>query len=130
MRIVMAILTVVFITGLSSEARATSFIVDFWQDIYGETCDQLRQSATILNGCVLCHTAGGSSADLNPYALDIQAAHSGTWAAAIQAVDQNDSDGDGTVNNVEILTDCTGPGDPENLPVESKTWSGIKALYQ
>ena len=130
MRTMIVIVGLVLLVSLYSEARATSFIVDFGQDEYNETCDQLRQSATVLQGCVLCHTAGGSAEDLNLYALDIQAARVVTWASAIKDVDQIDSDGDGVVNGTEILVDCTGPGDPQNLPVENNTWGVIKTLYQ
>ena len=130
MRTMIVIVGLVLLVSLYSEARATSFIVDFWQDEYNETCDQLRQSATVLQDCVLCHTAGGSAEDLNLYALDIQAARVVTWASAIKDVDQIDSDGDGVVNGTEILVDCTGPGDPQNLPVEHKAWGVIKTLYQ
>jgi hypothetical protein len=128
----MIVLAAVLILGLSSEAVATSFVVDFWQDYYDGTCDELRTSATILNDCVLCHNSGGSSSDLNPYAEDLQTAHNqgGPWSLAIAAIDGNDSDGDTVINNVEIMTDCTFPGDPLSVPLEEQTWSGIKALYR
>ena len=131
MRTLAVILGTVLVAGLWTPASATSFIVDFWQDEYSETCDELRRAATALHGCILCHTSGGSSSDLNPYAEDIQDVHDlgGTWPNAIQTVDPDDSDGDGVSNNVEILTNCTYPGDATN-PVEGETWGGVKALYR
>jgi len=131
MRVLIIILSAVLLAGVGWKVTATPSVPDFWSDVYPTACNELKLSAHQPQGCVLCHTSGGSPTDLNPYAVDIKSVHDrgGTWSAAIEAVEADDSDGDGFSNIDEILTNCTFPGDGTS-PVEEQTWGMIKALYR
>jgi len=132
------LLGAVLLAGFCGTAAAETFLPDLWIEEYTipnrsvDVCNELRLSSHQPQGCVLCHTSGGSSSDLNDYAQDIKAAHDlgGTWREAFVAVELDDSDGDGFSNVDEILVHCSFPGDLLSVPVEKTTWGQIKALYQ
>lgn len=129
MRMLIYVLATVLVLGVSSEAVAFTSIGNDWRASYDTACQTLMDAAT---DCTLCHT-GGDTSLLNPYAEDIQFAKTDPgfvlWIDAIEHVDPDDSDGDGVINNVEILTDCTFPGDALSVPLGDHTWSQIKALF-
>lgn len=130
MKLVIYVLAAVIALGTVSEAVAFSFLGDFWRDNYDTSCQTLK-NATI--DCTMCHP-GGNTSELNPYSEDIQTAKEDPgfilWNEAVVYVETFDSDGDGVISSVEILTDCTLPGDPLSVPVGVSSWSNIKALYR
>jgi len=128
----------VLLAGFCGNAAASTVTPDLWIEEYTvphrsvDACNELRLSAHMPRGCVLCHTAGGSSSDLNDYAVDIKAERDlgSTWREAFVAVELDDSDGDGFSSVDEILVHCSFPGDLSSVPVEAATWGRIKALYK
>jgi hypothetical protein len=134
-KLVMVALATLLLTGYCNEAMATGSIRDLWRDMYnagtGGVCEKLSQASL---DCTLCHTSGGSSSDLNPYAADVQfiKADQGLilWSAAFEAAEPEDSDGDG-LTNIEEINGCALPGDPDDsTPGDETTWGEIKALYR
>ena len=131
MRMLTTVLAAILLLSVfSSGAVATGIIRVNWIDEYSGACLELLAAA---NDCTLCHTAGGSPTDLNPYAEDMQfyAEDQGVaYVFAIPGVAGDDSDGDGVDNGTEIIPDCTLPGDPLSVPTWERDWSQIKALFQ
>jgi hypothetical protein len=132
MRGLIIVLVVLFLSGLTINAGATGIIKVNWLDEYSSrgACGELLGAA---NDCTLCHMSGGGSNDLNPYAEDMQTYkydQDVAWIFAIPGIAPDDSDGDGVISQVEIVTDCTLPGDPTSVPVEEFSWSKIQALYR
>jgi hypothetical protein len=87
-------------------------------------------AGTRLDDCSTCHTSSGFA--LNPYGDDVLTSLNqlGDIAAALQAVENIDSDGDGD-NNIAEIRAFTFPGDAgSSLPVEQKTWGALKHMYQ
>lgn len=134
MRLVTTILGAVVLLAMCAPAGATELVAESWRAHHGPfACDTLDQATEIAAECVLCHSDGGSSSDLNPYADDLKAEHDDSgqaWVIVITAVEPLDSDGDGVVNEVEIQEDCTFPGDALSVPVVNPSWSQLKALYE
>jgi hypothetical protein len=62
--------------------------------------------ATNLESCGTCHTSFTSATGLNPYGAAFGAAFTGDPAAAFLAIEEADSDGDGTSNGDEINIDA------------------------
>jgi len=84
-------------------ALATSDFLTLFNNKYGTT-------GTVLDTCTLCHT---SVPALNPYGDDF--ANAGSDEAALDAIADIDSDGDGATNITEINA-RTFPGDPASMP--------------
>ncbi len=87
---------------------------------------------TRLDQCITCHVPGQPYSQKNPYGDDIKNSldQLGNIVAALQAVENMDSDGDGDINIVEIRA-FTFPGDAgSSLPVQSITWGALKHLYE
>lgn len=113
---------VLIVLYVSFAGAITLYLIDF-HNLYGTAGGNL-------NKCELCH--GVTTSDYNAYGqavkdslevlLDID--------AALIAVENLDSDGDGDTNIVEIMAG-TLPGDPDNsTPVQQSTWGAIKQLYE
>jgi len=141
MRFLLIFMAMVFIVGICSETPAHEVVGEGWRSVHQLAanqggCQNVVAGTDVGQECVLCHTDGGSSSDLNAYALDIQTEQLDgdiLWSLAIRHVDldaDTDSDGDGVLNRVEIREHCTFPGDATSVPVEGRTWSRIKALYR
>lgn len=106
-----------------------SFVVVLAKNSYMSTFNTLYgTSDKTLDDCSTCHVNGF---DLNSYGDDFLTEYdkgNGT-TAALQAIEGDDSDGDGDTNIAEINAG-TFPGNPSStLPVEGATWGKIKALY-
>jgi hypothetical protein len=85
-------------------------------------------AGTRLDDCSTCHTSQGFG--LNPYGADVLDNLSGDIVAAMQAVENIDSDGDGDLNITEIKA-FTFPGDAgSSTPVEQTTWGALKHQYK
>jgi hypothetical protein len=134
MRVVIVVLATFLFAGLGSEAFAHEVIAESWRAHHGVfSCQELDDATGNAMECILCHTDGGGSGDLNPYAVEIQTykyANEVIWQIAVASIKDIDSDGDGVDNGTEIDDDCTFPGDATSVPVSKETWSGIKALYR
>ena len=135
MRMLTPLLGAVLLAGFCSESVATNLVKFDWLDRYGTgspiACAELLSAA---NDCTLCHP-GGDTGQLDPYGTDIQTAKDDQgfllWWQAMEFIESDDSDGDTVDNVTEILTDCTNPGDPDDVvPIEETTWSQIKAQYE
>jgi hypothetical protein len=134
MRLFVFILAALCFTGLSTEAVSTEVVGEAWRTHHGLfSCAELNDASDVTGDCILCHTDGGSSTDLNPYGEDIQTYkydNDVIWPLAVSGVRGDDSDGDGVTNVTECHDDCTFPGDPLSVPVEEFSWSKIQALYR
>jgi len=119
--IVRAIISLAFCLFLlpGGSAQAYNSIKNSWIAYYPDVCPELVAAA---NACTLCHV-GSDNFDRNPYGTTLEL--NGHDFGAAESVD---SDGDGRNNGLEILIDCTLPGDGTS-PVESTTWASIKALF-
>jgi hypothetical protein len=87
---------------------------------------------TKLDDCATCHITTNNR---NLYGADLERAlraNGSDAAVSLQSIEQDDADGDGAINILEI-TARTWPGDPNDvpsLPVEPETWTRVKALYR
>lgn len=68
--------------------------------------------------CAICHAKGGGS-ELTGYGRDFQ--RFGTTPAALKAVEDRDSDGDGVANIAEIRA-RSNPGNPDSTPANPAGW--------
>jgi hypothetical protein len=132
MRCLLLVLVALIFSGLTMDAGATGIIKINWLDEYSSrgACGDLLSAA---NDCTLCHMSGGGSSDLNPYATDMKTYaddQSVPYVVAIPGIEGDDSDGDTVINSVEILTDCTLPGDASSVPSKTVSWSNIKVLFR
>jgi hypothetical protein len=107
----------------AGDATAYNSIGADWRAQYPDACQTLLDATLNANDCILCHNAGSSA--LNPYGSDLA-----SMGNNFLAVESFDSDGDGRNNGQEINLDCTFPGDVTSVPVESGSWSAVKALYR
>jgi hypothetical protein len=87
-------------------AHATRNFKDLFNSKYGT-------AGTVLDTCTLCHTSVPAR---NPYGMDFL--NAGANGAALDAIANIDSDGDGATNIVEINA-LTFPGDPASIPAVS-----------
>ena len=106
----------------ASQVLAFNFHGSNWRDFYPDACQELQDSTTNQQNCVLCHFT--SSKDLNPYGKDFADAE-----YDLAAIESLDSDNDGRTNGEEINIDCTLPGDPIS-PVDLDSWGTIKVLFR
>jgi hypothetical protein len=89
---------------------------------------------TKLDDCATCHDTSNMP-NRNVYGRAFGRARSANGSnsdAGLQAIEPDDTDGDGATNILEI-TALTWPGDPgdvPSLPVQGETWTHIKALYR
>jgi len=125
------LLGAVLLAGFCSNAVATGLVAFDFADRYSSACSELLAEAS---NCMLCHP-GGDTGQLDPYGTDLQTAKDDPgfpfWWQAMEFIESDDSDGDTVDNVTEILTDCTNPGDPDDVvPIEETTWSQIKAQYE
>lgn len=115
------------ITSVPGDVWATTGIMNSWQSYY-DPCNDL-----VTPSCNACHQNGFN---FNSYgeALRVRIEDLGMSATeAYQDAEGIDSDGDGFTNGQEIVVDCTLPWDDTSLgtvPVESRTWERVKALYR
>jgi hypothetical protein len=110
-------LSAVLVADIDANANDTQ--QNLWKTRYPDVCSELTTAA---NDCSLCHTTVPS---LNPYGENLVGVSDAT------TIENVDSDGDGVPNGIEILQDCTLPGDALSVPLdEDKTWSKLKALYE
>jgi len=111
----------------------TAFIVAVAESGFLSTFNNLYgTSGTLLDDCDTCHIQGQPFKNRNPYGVDVKTKldQGSNIMEALQAIEGDDSDGDGDTNIVEI-TARTLPGDPDNTtPVDPSTWGKIKALYE
>ena len=110
---VISLLTIVFVTGVFSLARANSTYSGYFNSAYTSS------SLAGPGNCAVCHTSVPS---LNPFGSDFK--NHGKNQAALTAIESLDSDGDGSTNKVEINAG-TFPGDPNSHPVVSDTKAPI-----
>ena len=108
---------IVIVVAGGGQVQANETFKNLWLSAYPDVCATLREAAT---NCNLCHTTAPA---LNPYGTDNIGQSDPT------TIENLDSDGDTVANGLEILVDCTLPGDPP-LAVEQDSWSGIKALFR
>lgn len=96
-----------------------------WRD-YMVTRYNIPQTSK-LNTCDTCHGSGNS---LNLYGDQLaQAGIANDVAAAFDATDDLNADGDPALNWVELVNG-TWPADATDyVPVDNATWGKIKALY-
>lgn len=111
-----------------------SFSVVVWaKSSYKNTFNTLYGTAGgNLDKCWTCHVEGQSYSVFNVYGADVKTAFQQTndITAALRAVEEIDSDGDGDSNIVEISAG-TLPGDALNsTPVEKTTWGSVKKRYE
>jgi len=95
-------------------ALATSNFKTLFNDKYGT-------AGTVLDSCTLCHT---SIPALNPYGADFL--NAGANLAALDAIANVDSDGDGATNITEINA-RTLPGDPASMPPQAPAGMPVPA---
>jgi hypothetical protein len=140
MRLITTILGVVILSAMCAPAGAHELVGESWRSVHSvfanqNGCDNIVNASDLTGDCMLCHTDGGTSSDLNPYGLDIQEEHGDElWAVTIRRLDvdlDTDSDGDTIPNIIECREDCTFPGDAgSSVPVQKPSWSQLKALYE
>lgn len=118
-------IVVLALVVLSAAAWAKSSYKSAFNSLYGTSNGNL-------DSCWLCHVEGQSYSVFNPYGADVESAlrQTGDITAALQMVEEIDSDGDGDANIVEISAG-TLPGDALNsTPTEATTWGALKKRYE
>jgi hypothetical protein len=121
----LSILLAFTIVSLSVVVWAKSSYKSAFNTLYGTTGGNL-------DACWTCHVEGQPYSVFNPYGDDVKTEFNrlGDITAALQAVEDTDSDGDGDTNIIEI-TAGTLPGNALNsTPAEKTTWGALKKRYE
>ncbi len=117
--LLIASLALCLLVAVAGSARATNSIRNNWNSYYPTACQTLKNAA---NACTLCHDAGANA--FNGYGDALIAAN-----RSVPAVDGQDSDNDGRSNHLEIVQDCSFPGDLAS-PADQPAWGTLKAIYR
>jgi cytochrome c2 len=108
-------LAALVVVGFATWAAATPQAGTPFRTLYGTP----KEGSALAKAmpCQVCHTAmPPAKTNLNPYAADLQKAAKGALnEAAFKAIENLDSDKDGSTNVVEIRAG-TLPGDPRSKP--------------
>lgn len=121
----LSILMAFAIVSLSVVVWAKSSYKTAFNTLYGTAGGNLDK-------CWTCHVEGQPYSVFNLYGADVKTEFNrlNDITAALQAVEETDSDGDGDANIVEI-TAGTLPGDALNsTPNEKTTWGALKKRYE
>jgi hypothetical protein len=111
------------VAGSATKVLAYNGLGSDWRTQYPDVCQELLDSTTNQQNCILCHLSGSKDPQ-NAYG---QAFKDANYNFAI--IEDLDSDGDGRTNGEEILIDCSLPGDAVS-PVDQDSWGGIKVLFR
>ncbi len=107
--------------GAATQVLAKNQFAQDWRDYYPDSCQDLQDSTTMAQSCIICHSSGFG---LNPYGNDYKENNQ-----SFAAIESMDSDGDGRTNGEEINLDCTMPGDAI-APIDQNSWGNIKVLFR
>jgi mono/diheme cytochrome c family protein len=122
----LSLLTGILALGLTTELQAKAPIrTAFFNEYPSAVGTQIETLPSNSGHCGVCHYDFNGGGARNPYGADLEANISGKdYAAAIQAIANEDSDGDGLTNIVEI-TDTNNFGNTPTFPGLSSANSNL-----